>query len=310
MKKFLFYVFLFLVPAYGLLAVIDYFYSQEVMKTNDRRIEAWYDLMHGNIDSDILIMGSSRVWVHISPMILDSVLHTSTYNIGIDGSGIRRQIHKYNMFIKYNRKPKVIIQNIDQWSFKDKEGYEKEQFFPYFWNIDMRNEMFSSEPFSNMEKYCPLYRYWNKFDTGMLFSGFFKKQPRYLYKGYRGMERPWNGKKYNEIKTIRFEKNDTVVMLFDNYLAQAKKDGIKVVFVYTPCYYGALNKTENIDEMHAFYKRIADKYNIPILDYMNMEMCKDTTYFYNAMHLNRQGAEIFSDSLAHDLKRMYYASTE
>ena len=269
MKKFLFYVFLFLVPAYGLLAVIDYFYSQEVMKTNDRRIEAWYDLMHGNIDSDILIMGSSRVWVHISPMILDSVLHTSTYNIGIDGSGIRRQIHKYNMFIKYNRKPKVIIQNIDQWSFKDKEGYEKEQFFPYFWNIDMRNEMFSSEPFSNMEKYCPLYRYWNKFDTG-----------------------------------------DTVVMLFDNYLAQAKKDGIKVVFVYTPCYYGALNKTENIDEMHAFYKRIADKYNIPILDYMNMEMCKDTTYFYNAMHLNRQGAEIFSDSLAHDLKRMYYASTE
>ena len=56
--------------------------------------------------------------------------------------------------------------------------------------------------------------------------------------------------------------------------------------------------------MHSAYKKIADKYGIPILDYMTMSLCKDTTYFYNAMHLNKKGSEIFSDSLAHDLKRL------
>ena len=35
-----------------------------------------------------------------------------------------------------------------------------------------------------------------------------------------------------------------------------------------------------------------------------MDICYDTTYFYNAMHLNKIGAEIFSDTLANDIKRL------
>lgn len=118
------------------------------------------------------------------------------------------------------------------------------------------------------------------------------------------MERKWNGTALNKVKTVHFNANSTTIAMFDQYLANAKAEGIKVVFVYAPLYIGAIQKMDNKEEMYATYQRIADKYNIPILDYMNMAICSDTTYFYNAMHLNKRGAEIYSDSLANDIKRL------
>lgn len=92
--------------------------------------------------------------------------------------------------------------------------------------------------------------------------------------------------------------------MFDDYLAKTKAEGIKVIFVYTPLYIGATRKIENLKEMYDKYQEYANKYDIPILDYTYMDICYDTTYFYNAMHLNKIGAEIFSDTLANDIKRL------
>jgi hypothetical protein len=92
--------------------------------------------------------------------------------------------------------------------------------------------------------------------------------------------------------------------MFDDYLSRAKIEGIKIIFVYTPLYIGATRKIENLKEMHILYQKLADKYSIPILDYTYMGICYDTIYFYNAMHLTKTGAEIFSDSLANDIRRL------
>jgi hypothetical protein len=128
--------------------------------------------------------------------------------------------------------------------------------------------------------------------------------PRQLTKGYKGMERPWNGRNYMEVDSIIFTPNETSLRMFDEYLSKAKAEGIKVVFVYAPQYIGATNKISNLDKMYKQYREFSDKYNIPILDYTYMDICYDTTYFYNAMHLNKRGAEIYSDSLANDIKRL------
>lgn len=300
MKKFVSMILVFCMILLLLGITIDLSYSEVLIHSNDRRYEAWYDLMHGKIDADIIVNGSSRAWVHISPIILDSILQTNTYNLGIDGSSINRQIRKYRLFQQYNRKPKLIIQNIDCWALDEVVGYEREQFFPYFWNNYIRKEFYETEPISFTEKYIPLVRYHGKFSMSS-----FVPHPKTLIRGYKGLDLVWNGKQYNEIESIVFSYNNLVAKSFDNFLQSVTKNGIKVVFVYTPQYIGATHKITNLNEMHAFYKKIADKYDIPILDYTNMWICNDTTYFYNAMHLNRNGAEIFSDSLANDIKRLH-----
>jgi lysophospholipase L1-like esterase len=49
------------------------------------------------------------------------------------------------------------------------------------------------------------------------------------------------------------------------------------------------------------YDSIARKYNIPILDYHYDPISFDTAYFYNATHMNKRGAELFTAKLAHDI---------
>ena len=118
------------------------------------------------------------------------------------------------------------------------------------------------------------------------------------------MARPWNGEKYMQVDSIAFTHNVTTAMMFDEYLKRVRTDSINMVFVYPPIYIGATDKMTNLDDMYSVYHQFADKYDIPILDYTYMNICYDTTYFYNAMHLNRLGAEIFSDRLANDIKRL------
>lgn len=286
-----------------MLTIMDYLYSQAAIKSNKFNIEAWYELMHGEADADIVVMGSSRAWVHIDPIIMDSIIDTSTYNLGIDGSPIDRQIRKYHVFRLHNRKPKMIIQNIDYASLGYRTGYNREQFFPYLWDKTIRKEFLSSEHLTLFEKYVPMYRYYRNFDFET-FKDVITNTERKLTRGYEGQELHWDGTKFDEIKSITFSPNDTTMQMFDQYLSDANAEGIKVVFVYTPMYIGATKKLENIDEMYATYKKYADRYDIPILDYTYMNICYDTTYFYNAMHLNKTGAEIFSDSLAHDIKKL------
>lgn len=299
MKTFIFRLLLFIIPFVIVLSIIDFTYSKIAARTNNFELETWRDLMEGNIDADVIINGNSRAVYQISPQILDSVLGVNTYNIGMDGGPANRHIHKYNVFIKYNHKPRVIIQNIDCLTMLYKVGYNREQFFPFWWNTTVRKEFFSSEPLSFWEKYIPLFRYKN-YDP----SEFLSQINPSFDKGYQGMDKSWDGKEFEKIDTIHCVFNDTTVNMFKEYVANVKKEHIEMIFVFAPIYVGVTEKTTNINEMYDFYKELADKYKIPILDYTFMNICSDTTYFYNATHLNRRGAEIFSDSLAKDVKKL------
>lgn len=300
MKRFIFNILIWGLPFWGIMCIVDYCYSKRVEKSNYCSIEQWNDIINGNIDADIVIMGSSRAWVQINPMIIDSVLSTNTYNLGTDGSNFNRQMKKYIIYRKYNKKPKLVIQNIDFCSTLGYNvGYEKIQFCPFFWNKSIRDEFWSSEPFSFFEKYAPMYRFRNLFPSFLLSLG-----ERSLNKGYRSVDESWNGEEFEKIDSIRFNVNSTTLNMFCEYLKKNKEDSIKVVLVYAPIYIGATEKVTNLNDMYTLYQNIANKYGATILDYNYMDMCKDTAYFYNAMHLNKRGSEIFTDSLANDIKRL------
>ena len=301
MKKFIYKTVAFVLPFWLLLTVVDYLFSQVAKETNDYAfaIESWHDVMNGDVEADVVVMGSSRALYHMNPVVMDSILGESTYNLGVDGRNLNTQINKYYIYRKRNKKPRLIIQNIDAFALKYEVGYNKYQFFPYFWDEDMRKAYFNEEPFTAGEKYLPMYRYIHR---GLWV--FLSNNEKHLVKGFRGQNSSWNGSAFERIDSIPFVVSDTTSRRFDEYLSQVKADGIKVVFVYSPIYIGATRKMTDQKRMYATYQHYADKYDIPILDYTNMWLCYDTSYFYNAMHLNKQGADIFSDSLAHDIKRL------
>ena len=160
MKKFLCkilsFTLLVIVCAFGL----DFFLSDQLRINKNRIYATWSQLYNDSSSYDIVINGNSRAWTQYNPLILDSILGVNSFNLGIDGSGINRQIIKYNKFCELHENPKYVIQNIDLFTMCITYGYEREQFFPYFCTDRSLMKMYDKyEKFSFAEKYIPYYRY-------------------------------------------------------------------------------------------------------------------------------------------------------
>ena len=299
MKRFLFRLTLFLFLVFVVLAIVDALYSYFVARSGQPYVAAWNDIINGDIDADLIAMGNSRALHHIDPFVLDSVLGASSYNLALDGAPINYQIQKYKVFCSHNIIPKVIIQNIDYVSLYYGTGMEKHQLLPFWWDFAVRKEIMPYEPYPFPDKYIPLYRY-HGYNLAMLVQ----HEEHNDTKGFDGVNLRWDGEAFRQIDSITFISDERTEKMLDGFLAETKTEGIKVVFVYTPMYIGATNKLTNPEEMHNVYQRLADRYGIPILDYTYSELCYDTTYFFNALHLNARGADLFSKTLAHDIKKL------
>ena len=301
MKRFLLHIIYMMLLLLGINWCVDLYVSHRLQHSEERMYVGWNDIITTQLNADLLVMGNSRAWVMYDSYILDSILGVNSYNIGIDGSPFNRQIAKYNIYATFqNKKPQYIVLNIDHMSMIWREGYEREQFFPYMWYPSFRREIKKVEPLTIAELYMPLYRY-------TTYKGIWDvvmEEPENvadLYKGYAGQERVWDGTAYNKIDTVHFEIDNRTLEMLDAFLSERQKEGIRILFCYAPIYIGVIGKMDNYSEMRDFYQMLADRYDIPILDYTYSDISMDTMYFYNATHLNKTGAELFSIQLAHDL---------
>ena len=301
MKRFIITIIVFAIALYGINLGIDVYLSHRLQQCQEQKFVGWSDITQKQLDADLVIVGSSRAWVQYDPAILDSILGINSYNLGLDGSKLNRQVLKYNVFNHYqNIKPKYIIVNIDcfcasEWTY----GYLREQFFPYMLNPYTRKEILKHEPFSWAELYIPLYRYTTY--KGILAMLKESKYDDKLYKGYLGQDSEWNGSIFDPDEVIHFVVEKKGWQVFEEFLDERYQEGIQVIFCYAPIYAGVTAKLDNRDEMYAAYQGLADKYNIPIIDFNDSEICNDTTYFYNDTHMNRKGAEWFTTQLAYQL---------
>ena len=183
-------------------------------------------------------------------------------------------------------------------------GYEREQFFPYFfYDRALIKDVDQYEKFSFLEKYCPCYRYLG-YKEVLLEALFYDNTGHYfeyLTKGYLGRWDKWEGSALANLDSVVCSCDTTSIHLFMDFLEEITTEGTKVMFVYAPVYHVAREKMTNEQQMFDMYDSIASRFDIPILDYNDIPMCYDTTYFYNATHLNKTGAELFTTKLAHDI---------
>jgi hypothetical protein len=228
MRRFIRYCLLFIVPCYLLLTVADFLFSRVAKHSGNQSIESWNEILDGGIDADVLVVGSSRVTEHVNPLVLDSILTANTYVLGMDGRAIYSQIKKYHVYREFNTKPKLIIQNVDVFSMIKRLGVNKAQFFPFFWNESIRNTFFPEEPFTVWEKYLPMYRYLNiNYRSDMPgIRAFLPDGNKKLTKGYRGLNKPWDGSALAAVDSIPFLVDSACVQAFKDYLTEVKADGI------------------------------------------------------------------------------------
>lgn len=298
MKKFIKNIIFFSIALLGFLIVCDVITTYAFHHKLTRKYAVWNDILHTDIDADVLIMGNSRAWCQYSPLILDSILGTNAYNLGLDGSCFDRQIARYDIYRHYqSTRPKCIIQNVEYFTLGKTIGYEREQFMPYMMYPYFRKRICEVEPFKKLELYVPMYRYYkNNFYT------YYFEDDDTLVKGYHSSDIPWDGSKMRDTKPYYHEVDSGTLNMFIDFVESIKRDDdVTLIFVMAPLYKDVRNIVLNMDEIHQIYRDLSKQHDIPLLDYSDCYLSQDTAYFYNATHLNKLGAELFSTQLAHDL---------
>lgn len=269
----------------------------------------WNDIIQGNINADVVIQGSSRAMVQISPEILDSALHLNSYNLGMNGWQFYMQYYRFMLYLRHNRKPKYIIQNIDHATLaKTPNFFDPEQFLPYL-EIDIIEEAVA--PFSSFDWKdftIPMYKYRGKYQLyAQGFVNNFRRVPldNERYKGFEAQNLPWDSSFRRYKKTVPnglyVNLDKETQFLFEKFLEQCRVNKIKVIFVYAPTYIEAQNLFLNRDSITNIFKNYARKYDIPLFDYSNDSICLDTMNFYNSHHLNSTGVKKFNLKFVGDL---------
>lgn len=310
MKKFILQIVILSIPFVIILSILDYFVTKGLQKTKFGDYKEWNDIYSGNLNSDIVINGSSRAWVHISPKIIDSILNVNSYNLGIDGYSFYMQLGKYNEYVQHNIKPKIIIQTLDISTLSKRDDlYNYEQFFPYIYNSSIKKITKNFIGFSFLDYNMPFYRYRNSseivkvgveeyFSTTNLDNG--------KYKGYLGMERDWDGSfdefKKNNPHGVVTKLDSESVELMDTFLSSCKNNNIEVIFVFTPEYIENQRISNNREEIINTYLDFAKKYDLLFFDYSKDTISYQKKYFYNSQHLNKEGAELFTEKMTNDIK--------
>jgi len=314
MKVFIQKLFLFLLALLILAFWIDYAISDGLKKTAyhaEGEYQVWNAVFSGTACSDWLVYGSSRAWVHINPQQMQDSFGVSVYNLGMDGLNFHMQYLRHKKYVSQCGWPKKILLAIDIYSLDNRIYlYNEEQFLPYMLfdpEIQAYRKKYVDYKLAN--HYLPLLRYAGRkkeisLAKTALTTGAIPFSTR--NNGYAGQERLWTAEVEANFRAQQPQPliaDTSLLTLFEYFLEECKSANTEVILIYTPEYYESQKLCTNRKQVINYFETITHKYNLSFLDYSASSFSFNKSLFYNAMHLNKTGAELFTDSLIQDIKR-------
>ncbi len=311
MKKFLIKLSVFTCICLAIAYALQWMIDTGLKKTNvSTEYKEWYEITKSKINADIIIMGSSKAKRQISPKEFEQAFKLSTYNLGMDGQNFPMQKWRFDVYLKYNKKPKYVIQIVSpQELINDLIYYNYTQFIPYL-NEGYIKRFGRHSLLNYRDFYIPLYKYCH--ETGMMeagLTGFFKKpvNDNNKYKGFLSVSTRWNDSVLTLIKKQnphgkKAHIDPHAYSDFIDLIRTCKKEKIDLILVCCPTPASFQDVIVNRDTIMKTYQDLSNKFGLKYLNYLKDPICNDTAMFYNFNHLNTHGVAVFNKQLISDLK--------
>ncbi len=288
---------------------VDYIITNGLKRSNSIYFNNLTKVFSGNLDTDLLIMGSSKAYVQISPTIIENKLNINSHNLALDGNPFFVQGVLFDKYLQYNNPPKFVIQVVSNSTLISNEYsneiYLYQKFLPYFDDVEVRDMIMSSNKnISKYIKYFPFLKFHGQklfVLEGILSFFYLNDSSTNLEKGYNPQNREWDNNMYNKYIEINGKKYDSQTEKFDDqtlekfikYISKCKENNIELILVYPPIFH----KSQNI--LVKEYRELAKNYNIKFYDFSHYKkLSSNRNYFYDSQHLNKKGAEIFTSDLS------------
>jgi len=263
-------------------------------------------IMNGQINTEILICGASRAFVGINPKIIEEYSGMSCYNIALNGSRLGLQVPLLKAYLKHNKKPKILIQELGMYSLSvDKKVFAPYKFLPYLQESEIYEGLLKIDHRIWLNKFIPLMNltYFNTNFQSILIKDYkrqLNKLGDYLIDGFHKNKNQWSIDEKGFFKNphgIYNKIEHKGIQLLDEIIQICKENNIKLVLVNTPEYYKILNLYKHRDEIIKVFENKAKENDLKYLDYTEHEMTKNRNNFYNFTHLNARGANKFTNIL-------------
>lgn len=310
MKKSIRNALIFLFGLVGISFVIQMFFFTLIKNLEVGELGVINKIVNGKINADVIICGASRSFVGVNPELLEKEIGLSSYNISLNGSRLGAQLPLLKLYLKTNSKPKIIIQELGMYSLSiDEKIFAPYKFLPHLNRDELYNGLKILDSQLWVNKYIPLFNltYFNTDLQKLLIKDYgiqFENKGDYLEKGFHPNPSEWSIDEENFLRHpygIYNEIDEIAQGLLLELVTLCKNENIKLIFINTPEYYKILPLYKYRDRKMEIFKNIANENDIEFLDYSQHELSKERGYFYNFTHLNKNGANEFSNILSVDL---------
>lgn len=311
MKKFLIKTFFVLVLFYVIFFFLEKSLDFLLANENSCQSNTWYKIYNGKINSDVVILGTSRAEVHYDPRVILKETGLKTFNLGLSGTHYNLFSIRWNSYINNNPPPKILIADIDAGALShQKEIYGKFQYLPYFYKEEYSRVAKEIDQDYYYEKLIPLYKYrgYEMSIVKQLKSNYDHKNCDKNFNGYIEHDINWIERDYLKLLNILKNKplKDTSnydfkegLKLLKQIIIFSKKNNIRLIFTTSPVYYEALGI--DVDRNFRFKKvveKLSKKNKIEWYDFSDCKLSKRKENFYNSSHLNKRGAEQYSKMIS------------
>lgn len=265
-------------------------------------------IVEGKINADIVVSGSSRALTHYDPRIIQERTRKTAFNIGLNGSQTDMQLSRLKTYLQHNKKPSLLIFNLDLFSFQTTHGgvFDPGQYLPYLKEPAIYDALMHINPEIWKAKYLPLYGYAVEdlrftWVLGVIsFFGWNPAEDHFL--GFKPRYSAWTGDferfKEKNPNGVHFAIEPDGMKKMEDLLQLCRQEGIDVLLVYSPEYKEMQGLTANRAQVFAHFNKLSEKFGIPIWDYSDSPISFRRENFYNSQHLNAGGASAFSKDLA------------
>ena len=269
-------------------------YSLNRMKRIARGTTAREMYIKDSLNTDVIILGSSRALHHYNPTIMEEVLRKSIYNCGEDKMGIIFNYGRFHIATR-NRVPEVVIYDVEpdyDLLFDDKTSYIS-GLRPYIKDSVIRQILIDVDPTERYKTRLVPYQFNNRLQQ--IAKDCINPSESYIsgYSPYVGEMTIFIPQDYPQ------DHYDTLKWKYIKRLADDCKGKSTLIFTISP------QLSFHSDSVYAPLKKICKERDIALLNHF----C-DTTFtnnwklFHNSNHLQKSGADLYSKIIAQEIKKV------
>lgn len=255
--------------------------------------EKIYKIFNGKINADILIVGSSRAVNHYDTSVINNKTNKKTYNIGMNGGGVSEQLFLLKNYLQNNKNPHTIIINLDSTSINEEQmggSFDLNKYERFFRHKNIFEIYKAKRPLrAYIVKYIP-FIYKNKYLKTFIVNKI-KGKPFPHNNGYIGISELGKYDKKHDKKLVITSKPESEDIL-KKIIKLSRTSSEHTIGIFSP-QLDIYNTNE--EDVIEYLKEITNKSGICFYNYS--DFYKNKELFYDAMHLNHKGAEMFTKEI-------------